>query len=93
MADVRTIEHEHRGCLYSAVLRLGDRWLCTKCGAAGHLVAQPTTDQHEPWECACGEMTTVTHWRHGADGAMFHAGPDAPPSDPCPPQNFAGEDR
>lgn len=35
------------------------------------------------WMCACGEWTTTTHWRHGADGVMFHAGPDAPPSDEC----------
>lgn len=41
----------------------------------------------EPWECACGEITTVTHWRHGADGAMFHAGPDASPSDEAPMVN------
>lgn len=44
----------------------------------------------EPWQCACGEWTTETHWRHGADGVLFHAGPDAPPSDECLiPRDFA----
>jgi hypothetical protein len=41
------------------------------------------------WKCACGEETSVTHWRHGADGVMFHAGTDAPPSDETnQPENF-----
>lgn len=43
------------------------------------------------WECACGEMTVRSHWRCGADGAMFHAGPDAPPSDPAPIRNESSE--
>ena len=37
----------------------------------------------EPFQCGgCDEFTAVSHWRSGADGAMFHAGADAPPSDP-----------
>lgn len=42
------------------------------------------------WLCqVCLTETDRTHWRHGADGAMFHVGPDAPPSDPgTPPAGY-----
>jgi len=48
------------------------------------------TDDGVEWPCgACGERTSQTHFRQGADGVMFHAGPDAPPSDETyQPQNF-----
>ena len=36
------------------------------------------------WQCACGEWTSRSHWRSGADGAGFHASADAPPSDLSP---------
>lgn len=39
------------------------------------------------WVCFCGEWTTVSHWRSGADGAGFHTTADAPPSDPSPIEN------
>jgi hypothetical protein len=43
------------------------------------------------WLCGgCNCWTSTNHWRQGADGVMFHAGPDAPPSDETSlPQNFA----
>ncbi len=51
-----------------------------------------TEDLTDKWKCGgCGELTDVTHWRHGADGVLFHAGPDAPPSDETnQPRNFYG---
>jgi hypothetical protein len=34
------------------------------------------------WICGgCETETIVSHFRQGADGVTFHAGPDAPPSD------------
>lgn len=44
----------------------------------------------EPFQCGgCNEWTSVTHWRSGADGVLFHAGAGAPPSDPSLPANSA----
>ena len=57
---------------------------CTNCGI--EFVIQPAIGEVCPacgwWKCgSCDEMTNQTHFRHGADGVMFHAGLDALPSD------------
>ena len=66
------------------------------CDAIGCLGGREVTGEDilamaaalEPFQCGgCDEFTATTHWRSGADGALFHAGADAPPSDPSPSSN------